>query len=444
MRRINRSDPGTMEINWAALAHEVLNPDEEREIATHIDSARQRFFRSCTNQFLLEETGAWLAQLEPRTHAWQTAFRTTPGREALLKGLPAQLPRYSADLNRQTSASRGLIDPCLEAYPFGEAIPENARRQQQDGAAILATLQPRPNHLYGLTQLLKRRMGVIEPLGARVRQASPEAAETLRAELLGHLHGAGETTQSLGQVVRAMDDRYGTYRAGLQDLAGHNYRLVSSIAKRFEGKGLGTADLFEEGVKGLMIGLEKYEHETGNRVGTCVTWWIRQSLQKALRTNSATGVSFKPAQYRAIMRATQDLWHELLRHPTHEEVAERSGCTVELVKGILTQGVSLDQTLDDDNGTLLSFVAAREERAVSSDARSATHQLSTLIAETPSLKPRELTILQLRFGVGDKAPQSLEEVGRQLKITKERVRQIQVVALKKMQKAAVRLGLTGS
>jgi RNA polymerase primary sigma factor len=322
---------------------------------------------------------------------------------------------------------------------------------------LMVDLKNRRRKAVNLVEELSIRTQKVQPLMKRLEQVSIRMGE-LMSQLQDHREGRGgkedrsnlqkelkdlmritlETPDSLRKRVEAMNARFREYEQAKRELSGGNLRLVVSIAKKYRNRGLSFLDLIQEGNTGLMRAVDKYEYRRGYKFSTYATWWIRQAITRAIADQARTiRIPVHMIETMSKLRnVSKKLLQEKGREPTIEETARAANISVEETRRVMKisrHPISLDRPVGESEDSYFGdFI---EDEAAESPINAATQEMlkEKIDQVLKTLTYREREIIKLRYGLGDGYTYTLEEVGRIFKVTRERVRQIEAKAVRKLQ-----------
>jgi RNA polymerase primary sigma factor len=294
---------------------------------------------------------------------------------------------------------------------------------------------------YRGSELDPRWLNRVSKLSARGWKSLVARDKDKIKEMRGHIQAlVGETGLEIGEfrkIVHMVQKGEREAQRAKKEMVEANLRLVISIAKRYTNRGLPFLDLIQEGNIGLMKAVDKFEYRRGFKFATYATWWIRQAVGRSIADQSKTiRIPVHMVEsINKIMRTWRHMLNEICREPTPEELAEKLGMAPEEVRTVLKiakEPLSLETPVGDEEGSRLGdFIEDKNailpiDAAIHSNLREATTQVLA------SLTPREERVLRMRFGIGMNADNTLEDVGKQFSVTRERIRQIEAKALRKL------------
>jgi RNA polymerase primary sigma factor len=317
------------------------------------------------------------------------------------------------------------------------------RRNKRKIATLLEELSLRTSRIQPVKNKLHGICGKMHQLEQTIA-AGPDSQITeddiysMKQELSGLIELVMEKPKQLDKNLNVLDRVFSQYENTKRELSSANLRLVVSIAKKYRNRGLSFLDLIQEGNTGLMRAVDKYEYRRGYKFSTYATWWIRQAITRAIADHARTiRIPVHMIETMSRLRTASKVLHQRLgREATIEEIAEEADMTVEETRRVLKiskHPISLDRPIGESEDSYFGdFI---EDNDIDSPVASATQEMlkDRIDVVLKTLSYREREIIKLRYGIGDGYTYTLEEVGRIFKVTRERVRQVEAKAIRKLQ-----------
>ena len=427
----------------------LLTREEEISLAKKIEVTRKQFRRSVLGcNYAMQLTVEALHRVHKGTLPFDRTIKVSLTerltKEQILARMPHNLPtldhvleqnrdnfdrliRHSTDAAEKSRARSCFIHGRRKALQLVEELSLRTRR-----------IQPLMHQLEEFSSRMKEIRDRIKDLKRSRSKKAAEERYNLRRELHDLMVLTQESPVSMERRCERIRKQFLDYDNVKRQLSSGNLRLVVSIAKKYRNRGLSFLDLIQEGNTGLMRAVDKYEYRRGFKFSTYATWWIRQAITRAIADQARTiRIPVHMIDVLSKLRNTQKgLLQEMKREPTTEEIAKRSGMTVDEVRRVMDIGrhpVSLDRPVGDgEDNSFGEFVEDVEsDNPVLKANNGILRQRIESLLKTLTYRERE--IIRLRYGLGDGYTYTLEEVGRIFKVTRERVRQIEAKAVRKLQ-----------
>nr|WP_070960398.1 RNA polymerase sigma factor RpoD [Hyphomonas sp. Mor2] len=271
----------------------------------------------------------------------------------------------------------------------------------------------------------------------RFTEREAEKIEAIRGEIQMVAQEIGIPIDDYRKIVQRVQKGEREARIAKKEMVEANLRLVISIAKKYTNRGLQFLDLIQEGNIGLMKAVDKFEYRRGYKFSTYATWWIRQAITRSIADQARTiRIPVHMIEtINKIVRSQRQMLHEIGREPTPEELAEKLGLPLEKIRKVLKiakEPISLETPIGDDEDSNLGDFIEDKAALLPVDAAIQSNLRETTTRVLASLTPREERVLRMRFGIGMNTDHTLEEVGQQFSVTRERIRQIEAKALRKL------------
>jgi len=425
----------------------LLTRHEEISLAKKIEMTRMHFRRRVLeSDYCTQQAADILTQVHAGDLPFDRTMRISTAENLSKETITERMPENLATLGliiKANQAEWSTINDPRESESVQRVSRRRLWRRRRRAAKLLEELSLRTSKIQPLMKKLQHISDKMAELRRQIDSADkyrtpPEDVVVMKEELAGMRDLVMEDPDLLHKRVKAIQKVFNDYEQAKRELSGGNLRLVVSIAKKYRNRGLSFLDIIQEGNTGLMRAVDKYEYRRGYKFSTYATWWIRQAITRAIADHART-IRIPVHMIETMSRLrniSKRLVQELGREPSIEEIADEAGMSVSEARRVLKisrHPISLDRPVgESDDSYFGDFI--EDETAESPVVSAGTEMLKDRIEEVlKTLTYREREIIKLRYGIGDGYTYTLEEVGRIFKVTRERVRQVEAKAIRKLQ-----------